>query len=268
MLTLILLTIKDIIKTRFHRRNNLLKTLTAIFVSMFSLCSAQSVSTRTDAGQTAKKITEENISYFVDIIDKRNKSEEQLMYYPDANLKKYPVFQYHAKQDRITPLKAGNVIPDEIWDLPIRIVNDIQGRDSVTLRELAGEKILVLDFWAKWCSPCLKSMDKWKDLQPKYKDKVQVAGLMLDWDFKAELMISKMGWNMPQLIGPEVYLLNYYFCGTPVTGPSVWINKNRFIGLADTRADSEKIINDLSLDLPPSFSESPSGKQKKRKESL
>lgn len=53
MITLILLLIKDILKTRLHRGNNLLKTLTAIFVSMFSLCSAQSVETRAAAGQVS-----------------------------------------------------------------------------------------------------------------------------------------------------------------------------------------------------------------------
>ncbi|WP_104384693.1 redoxin domain-containing protein [Sphingobacterium sp. HMA12] len=267
-MTLILLLIKDILKTHLYRGNNLLKTLTAVFVSMFSLCSAQSVETRADAGQSAKKITRENIPFFVDIIDKKENSREQLMYYPNADLEKYPVFQYRAKIDRIRPLKVGKNVPDEIWDLPVRIVGDIRGRDSITLRELAADKILVLDFWAKWCSPCLKSMNKWKELQPKYKGEVQVVGLMLDWDYKAELMIHKMGWNMPQLIGPEVYLLNYYFCGTPVTGPSAWINKGKFIGLSDARADSEKIINNLLLGLPPSFSENGDRKLKKGKEEL
>ena len=54
MPTLILLTIKDL-KTRFHKGNNLLKILTTIFVSMFSLCSAQSSKQKTEAVQ--KEIT-------------------------------------------------------------------------------------------------------------------------------------------------------------------------------------------------------------------
>lgn len=257
MLTPILLTIKDIIKTRFHRRNNLLKTLTAIFVSMFSLCSAQSVSTRTDAGQTAKKITRENIPYFVTTTDKDDIRGQILHFNPDANLAKYPLFEYNVEIDRISPLKIGQKVPDEIMDLPIRIADDRYGRDSVTLRELSAGRMLVLDFWATWCAPCLASMDKWKQLQPKYSDHVKSVGLMLDYDYKAELTARKKEWTSPQLIGPEVYMLNAYFCGTPVTGPSAWIKDGILVGITDATTNIEPILEKMVageiMDIPEKY---------------
>lgn len=245
MRTLILLILEDILKTRLYRGNNLLKVLTTIFVSMFSLCSAQSVKTRADAGQTAKKITRENISYFVTTTDKDDIRGQILHFNPDANLAKYPLFEYNVKMERIAPLKIGKKVPDDIMDLPVRIINDRHGRDSVTLRELSAGRMLVLDFWATWCAPCLKSMQKWKELQPKYGDHVQSVGLMLDYDYKAELTAQKKGWTSPQLVGPEVYLLNAYFCGTPVTGPSAWIKNGTLVGITDATTSIEPILEKM-----------------------
>lgn len=245
MLTLILLLIKDIIKTRLYRGNNLLKILTAIFVSMFSLCSAQSVETRADAGQPAKKITRETISYFVTTTDKDDMRGQILHFNPDADLAKYPLFEHRAILDKVPPIKIGQKVTEDIMDLPIRIAGDRYGRDSVTLRELSEGRMLVLDFWATWCAPCLASMDKWKELQPKYGQHVQSVGLMLDYDYKAELTARKKGWTSPQLIGPEVYLLNAYFCGTPVTGPSVWIRNGSLVGITDAKANIEPILEKM-----------------------
>lgn len=213
--------------------------------TVFSKVHAQSVVERADAGQRLKKIERKSIPYFVKIENKDRIRGQVLHFNPDADLNKYPLFEYSAYKERITPIKLNSRVPDEILDLSIRIVNDRNGRDSITLRELSKDKILVLDFWATWCSPCLESMDKWKQLQPKYAEQVQVVGLMLDYDYKAELSISKKGWDMPQIIGPEVYLLNTYFCKTPMTGPSAWINKGKFIGVTETRVDSERLINRL-----------------------
>lgn len=245
MITLIL---KDILKIRLYRGNNLLKVLTAIFVSMFSLCSAQSVETRADAGQATKKITRENIPYFVKTTDKDDIRGQILHFNPDADLAKYPLFEYNVKMDRISPLKIGQKVPDNIMDLPMRIVNDRFGRDSVTLRELSASRVIVLDFWATWCAPCLASMDKWKKLQPKYEGQIQSVGLMLDYDYKAELTARKRDWTSPQLIGPEVYLLNAYFCGTPVTGPSAWIKNRVLVGITDATTSIEPILEKMVAD--------------------
>ncbi|QIH31494.1 MULTISPECIES: hypothetical protein [Sphingobacterium] len=54
MITIIRLILKDILKTRLYSGNNLSKVLTAIFVFMFSLCSAQSVETRADVESNLK----------------------------------------------------------------------------------------------------------------------------------------------------------------------------------------------------------------------
>jgi cytochrome c biogenesis protein CcmG, thiol:disulfide interchange protein DsbE len=48
-------------------------------------------------------------------------------------------------------------------------VQDIEG-NVTTINDITSAEILVLDFWATWCKPCVKSIPKLAELSDKYKD--------------------------------------------------------------------------------------------------
>ncbi len=57
---------------------------------------------------------------------------------------------------------------------------DLNG-NKISLDNLKG-RIVLLDFWATWCSPCLKSIPTLKRCHEKYKDEVTFIGISLDKD--------------------------------------------------------------------------------------
>ncbi len=45
---------------------------------------------------------------------------------------------------------------------------------------LKADKLVVVDFWAKWCSPCLKMEPIVEELSKEFKDKVDIYKLNVD----------------------------------------------------------------------------------------
>jgi peroxiredoxin len=71
------------------------------------------------------------------------------------------------------PPRIGTPAPDFI-------VQDADHR--IELRDFRG-KIVVLNFWATWCAPCVEEMPSLTQLQQRFKDKnVTVLGVSVDVD--------------------------------------------------------------------------------------
>ncbi len=74
---------------------------------------------------------------------------------------------------------------------------DINGK-TISLSDFKG-KVVIVDFWATWCSPCKMEIPGFVKLQEKYKDDLVVIGISLDQ-------------NGPQTVVPfaKDYKINYH----------------------------------------------------------
>ncbi|MEK7727331.1 MAG: TlpA disulfide reductase family protein [candidate division KSB1 bacterium] len=59
-------------------------------------------------------------------------------------------------------------------------LNDLDNK-SQSYAELKGKKVTVIDFWATWCKPCVRSIPKLVKLHEQYKSQgVQFIGVNVD----------------------------------------------------------------------------------------
>ena len=83
---------------------------------------------------------------------------------------------------------------------PEFVLSDIDGHIR-RLSEWDGD-VIVLNFWAGWCPPCLEELPLLAKLQAGYEDQsLQVIGLSMDNATKAKEYIQKININYPILVG-------------------------------------------------------------------
>jgi len=89
---------------------------------------------------------------------------------------------------------------------------NVQDTDrKVTLSELRG-KVVVLNFWATWCAPCVEEMPSLVQLQQRFKDKgLTVVGISIDVDNDAyHKFLKDYKIDFPTVRDPDQRTSNLY----------------------------------------------------------
>lgn len=104
-------------------------------------------------------------------------------------------------------LTPGRATPP---DFELRALNG----DSYRLSEQLGEHVVLLDFWATYCEPCLRSMPTLDALYAKYKAQgFLVLGVSIDAaDSLPEVRahVQKLGVTFPILLDQETRVVALY----------------------------------------------------------
>lgn len=128
------------------------------------------------------------------------------------------------------------------WKIP-----NLENNDLVDFSKLKGNVVL-LEFWFKYCGPCVKAVPELNLIQEKYKDeKFQLFGIEFREDFTKEDLrkyVSKIDMNYPSLYKGEDIASNFGITSAPTfmiidkKGKIVYIksgfNKEEILNIIDT----------------------------------
>ena len=72
-------------------------------------------------------------------------------------------------------------------------------------------KVILLNFWATWCGPCRSEIPDLVELQNKYKDQLQIIGLVVDDDDEdaVKKFAEKFSINYPIVMAPDEVRAEY-----------------------------------------------------------
>lgn len=81
---------------------------------------------------------------------------------------------------------------------------------ALSLAEYKG-KVVLLNFWATWCGPCRAEVPELVELQNKYKDQLQIIGLVVDDDDQDAIkgFVDKFGINYPVALATDAVRTQY-----------------------------------------------------------
>jgi thiol-disulfide isomerase/thioredoxin len=129
---------------------------------------------------------------------------------------------------------------------------DLKGKMR-DIKEWKG-KVVLLNFWATWCPPCIEEIPELINLQKTYGAQgLQVIGVAVDDDQPVRDFAAKAGFNYPILIGgtDAVELSRRYGNQLGVLPFSAFINRQGEIKLITQGAlksgDAEKILAQLGI---------------------
>src|SRR5829696_2286085 len=86
---------------------------------------------------------------------------------------------------QVKPVRIGQPVPDVSLD---KLVN--YPASTIKLSDFRG-KLLILDFWATWCSPCIAAFPKLDSLQRKFGDKLQILSVTKESKSIVKQFLSK-----------------------------------------------------------------------------
>jgi thiol-disulfide isomerase/thioredoxin len=108
--------------------------------------------------------------------------------------------------DWLRPLEAGQPAPP--FELPVIGAKGTPTGEHLTLPALRG-KVIVLEFWATWCGPCLASLPHLDRMARGWGDGVAAVAVNLDDPAKARTIFTAERWTLPLTGSDEELAMRY-----------------------------------------------------------
>jgi len=96
------------------------------------------------------------------------------------------------------------------WEL-----TDSQGKIS-TFADFEN-KVILLNFWATWCPPCIGEMPSMEELYSEYKDRVVFLFISNEHPDKVNSFIKRKGFDIPVYFSKQTPPKEFYSSSVPVT---------------------------------------------------
>lgn len=147
-------------------------------------------------------------------------------------------------KENIDPLSIGDTVPNIVFN------NIVNYKASTAQLSDFKDQLLILDFWATWCVPCVESLPAYQELQKKFESKVQFLLVSPPSDKNAIRFLKSKNIELPSFVKKE---LDEYFPHNSVPH-EVWIKNGIVVAITHsiyvTAENIQKILSGKKVNLP------------------
>lgn len=134
---------------------------------------------------------------------------------------------------KIRPLKIGDTVPDISMGTAINY-----SKPGIQFSDFKN-KLLILDFWSSWCSPCVRALPDFNRLQREFHNDIQILLATPQGKDKIISVLSKRNIRLPSIYRDT--LLSELFPHQSVPH-EVWIKNNKVFAITGDYEVSSKNI--------------------------
>jgi len=116
--------------------------------------------------------------------------------------------------DRMRPMTQGDAAPD--FSLPIITSKGTPAAPVQFSLSATRGQVVVLDFWATWCNPCLRSLPNLDQLQ-RHHPELRVVAINIDDADEAYDLFHERGYSMTLVAGDQLTSDRYGVAAIPHT---------------------------------------------------
>lgn len=128
-----------------------------------------------------------------------------------------------SQENDIVELKIGDRVPDFIFE-------DLYNTqiENIFASELYNKGLLIINFWATWCVPCIREMPYFDELQVKLKENYSMVSVTRESDEIVQKFLNKNSKikNLP-IMSNDKYLNKYF--PHRVIPHNIWIDKEGIV---------------------------------------
>lgn len=119
---------------------------------------------------------------------------------PQDTLKKY----YNLLSKDLRNSEYGKVLDRQIYaymglgSMPRFAYKDLFDSTRTIANDTYQDKLLIIDFWATWCIPCIEELPVLRSIKGKYRDTISILSISLDKDVegcKEFILSNDMDWD-------------------------------------------------------------------------
>jgi thiol-disulfide isomerase/thioredoxin len=152
--------------------------------------------------------------------------------------------QQEEKANAVAAARAVSTATGGILGLPVILRFTAVDGSLIDLEKLRG-KVVLIDFWATWCGPCMKEVPNVVASYEKYHDKgFEIVGVSLDQDKSAMLKVAQQrGMTWPQYFDGQGWK-NFVSSAFHIQAiPAMWlVNKNGVLATITARGNLDEEI--------------------------
>jgi thiol-disulfide isomerase/thioredoxin len=120
--------------------------------------------------------------------------------------------------------------------------------NTLTSKQLKGKMVLI-NFWATWCPPCIEEIPNFNKIYEKYKDKIVIIGVLFEKDKdpnELKAFMEKYKMKFPVTVGDENFRMAKAFDDVQKVPESTLFDANgkfveKYIGAIGVKALEKQI---------------------------